>query len=79
MSSLMAGMRGQDAVVWPRSECVATTPSPSSESPISASEDQAVVVKATKPDPEVVKILAALGLSIDNPVVSVTKTAPAVA
>ena len=36
-------------------------------------EDQAVVVKATKPEPEVVKILAALGLRIDNPVIQVTK------
>src|SRR5215831_1555446 len=39
-------------------------------------EDQAVVVKATKPDPEVVKILAAIDLRIDNPVIQVTRIAP---
>ena len=38
-------------------------------------EDQAVVVKATKPDPEAAKILAALGLRIDNPVRQVTRLA----
>ena len=38
-------------------------------------EDQAVVVKVTKPDPEVAKILAALGLRIDNPVLQVTRVA----
>ncbi len=36
-------------------------------------EDQAVVIKATKPDPEVVKVLDALGLHIDNPVIQVTR------
>lgn len=36
-------------------------------------EDQAVVVKATKPDPEVTEILAALGLHIDNPVLHVAR------
>jgi transposase len=42
-------------------------------------EEQAVVVKATKPDPEVSKILAALGLRIDNPVLSVVKVEQPVA
>ena len=36
-------------------------------------EEQAVVVKATKPDAEVAKILAALGVRIDNPVLHVAR------
>jgi transposase len=36
-------------------------------------EDQAVVVKATKPDPEVAKLLEALGVRIDNPVLHVAR------
>lgn len=42
-------------------------------------EDQALVVKATKPDPEVAAILAALGLRIGNPVLSVSRALPPVA
>ena len=42
-------------------------------------EDQALVVKATKPDPEMAAILAALGLRIGNPVLSVAKALPPVA
>jgi hypothetical protein len=42
-------------------------------------EEQAVVVKATKPDPEVGKILSALGLHIDNPAIRVTKAESPVA
>jgi len=42
-------------------------------------EAQAVVIKATKPDPEVTAILAALGLRIDNPVLRVTRAEQAVA
>jgi transposase len=39
-------------------------------------EDQAVVVKATKPDADVTKILDALGLRIDNPVLHVSRIMP---
>ena len=42
-------------------------------------EDQALVVKATKPDPEVAAILSALGLRSGNPVLSVSKALPPVA
>ena len=42
-------------------------------------EDQALVVKATKPDPEVAAILSALGLRTGNPVLSVSKALPPVA
>jgi transposase len=42
-------------------------------------EEQAVVVKTTKPEPEVAAILAALGLRVDNPVIRVTKVARTVA
>ena len=39
-------------------------------------EDQAVVVKATKPDAQVARILTALGLRIDNPVLHVSRIMP---
>lgn len=42
-------------------------------------EGQAVVVKATKPDAEVAKILAALGVRIDNPVLHVARMEQTVA